>query len=307
MPRPRGRPASFLGAAEESLRRVLVCFIGLLLATSPFLLAQTASAPTPESTIKVQVKQVLVPVVVTDKRGHYVTDLKARDFEVAEDGVEQRIVDFRTSESGAEQLFQPVTLNSSQPAATSNSNKALRRTYLICLDTMNTSFTDFADVRNALLKLFKSSSIEDAAYGLLAIGRQTMIVQNLTKSPPDMLTMLGSKQFLKTIQSSESSNLARQEFDLTAMLNEYCEKCPCAGEASITTLTSGGSDQVCTAKWGSIEMWAGSRRKSAACWSAVSSASFGVWFTNSPCYPASALSSWSLMDSTCVRAAICSP
>jgi VWFA-related protein len=240
------------------LRLSVFGFLWLLLVADPFLFAQQTPVPAPQTTIKVRVNQVLVPVIVTDKRGHYVSGLRARDFEVTEDGVEQKIVDFLTSENGAERLFQPITLTSSPPAGTSNPNKALRRTYLICLDTMNTSFTDFADVRNALLKLFRSSSVDDAAYGLLSIGRQTMIVQNLTKSPADMLAMLDSKVFLKTIQNSESSNLARQEFDLTAMLNDYCEKCPCAGEGAITSRTSGGSGQVCTGKWGSIELWAGS-------------------------------------------------
>ncbi len=40
------------------------------------------------------VRQVLVPVVVTDKQGHHVTGLTQTDFKVFEDGVEQKITAF---------------------------------------------------------------------------------------------------------------------------------------------------------------------------------------------------------------------
>jgi hypothetical protein len=49
--------------------------------------AQAASQKTggnpgepPSVTIQASVREVLVPVVVTDKEGHYITDLKASDF-----------------------------------------------------------------------------------------------------------------------------------------------------------------------------------------------------------------------------------
>jgi tetratricopeptide (TPR) repeat protein len=53
------------------------------------------------TTIKVEVRQVLVPVVVTDKEGHHVTGLTAADFHVFEDGVEQKISGFSVENIGA--------------------------------------------------------------------------------------------------------------------------------------------------------------------------------------------------------------
>src|SRR5215469_8899199 len=47
-----------------------------------------------DSVIRVNVRQVLVPVVVTDKKGHSVGGLTPSDFQIAEDGVPQEIVAF---------------------------------------------------------------------------------------------------------------------------------------------------------------------------------------------------------------------
>src|SRR5580698_4135381 len=59
-----------------------------------------AASPASQSNlpvIRANVRQVLVPVVVTDQKGHYITGLKISDFQVLEDGAPQTIVGFGTS------------------------------------------------------------------------------------------------------------------------------------------------------------------------------------------------------------------
>ena len=55
------------------------------------------SAAAGDVTIKVDVRQVLVPVVVTDKEGRHVTGLTQADFKIFEDGLEQKITGSRVS------------------------------------------------------------------------------------------------------------------------------------------------------------------------------------------------------------------
>jgi VWFA-related protein len=45
----------------------------------------------PESSIKVQVNEVIVPVTVTDSKGRFVSDLEPKDFQIFEEGKEQNI------------------------------------------------------------------------------------------------------------------------------------------------------------------------------------------------------------------------
>src|ERR1035438_8084915 len=69
--------------------------------------AQEPAPSTQAPAIKVQVQQVLVPVVVTDRKGHFITDLKASDFQVFEDGTEQKLASFTTHEDATPDLLQP--------------------------------------------------------------------------------------------------------------------------------------------------------------------------------------------------------
>ena len=68
------------------------------------LLKTVETALAPESTIKVDVRQVLVPVVVKDREGHHMTGLSQADFKVFEDGVEQKITAFSVESSGVAQV-----------------------------------------------------------------------------------------------------------------------------------------------------------------------------------------------------------
>ena len=81
---------SIFGCDRKS-RVVVLALAGIAL--TGISIAQEPAPGTQAPAIKVQVQQVLVPVVVTDRKGHFITDLKASDFQVFEDGVEQSRVE----------------------------------------------------------------------------------------------------------------------------------------------------------------------------------------------------------------------
>jgi VWFA-related protein len=236
---------------------VIVC-----LGVSKALTAQDQTLPETAGKIRVEVRQVLVPVIVTDRKGHYVTGLKALDFEILEDGVPQKVVAFRTEEGGASSFFESsaTAVNPGGAAETSpaGANALPRRTYIVCLDTLNSAFENFSEVRDALRKFFKQEHGAASQYGLVVLGHQPAVIQDLTPDPAAMLAAIGRKDFNKSIQQSESRNLSQQEHELSSMLGDYCRNCPCAGAASAAGRTSTGSDRICSGKWGKIEMWTGS-------------------------------------------------
>jgi tetratricopeptide repeat protein len=108
-------------------------------------------------TIKVDVLQVLVPVVVRDKQGHHVSGLTQADFHVFEDGVAQKISSFTVENSGVGSEPPPAARTvtpPAPPAQTLPAPRVVRRTYLICIDSLNSKFSNIVHVRAALSKLF---------------------------------------------------------------------------------------------------------------------------------------------------------
>ena len=95
-----------------------------------FLLACAVALAQQEPTLRVDVRQVVVPVVVTDNKGHRVPGLRQADFRILEDGVPQDIASFSVDNPGA-----PI--------------KGPRHTYIFCIDTLHTSPANAARVRQA--------------------------------------------------------------------------------------------------------------------------------------------------------------
>lgn len=212
--------------------RLVSAVLGLIAAT---LVAwgQEPAPQEPSRTIKVEVKQVLVPVIVTDRRGHHVTGLAARDFRVFEEGVEQQIVAF-----GTEMLDAPTTLPAANSATPQPSAAAIpaapplpaappRRTYVVCLDALNSSFANFSRVREALGKLFQQERSTDSQYALLALGRSIVVVKYLTPRGEDILAAMRNKELDRAALQSETVNFAEQERQLGTMLDKYCNQCGC--------------------------------------------------------------------------------
>jgi len=160
-------------------------------------------------TIKVDVRQVLVPVVVTNKEGHHINGLTQADFRVFEDGVEQMITAF-----GSERADISAPANASAELSPSGATAqagpkplATRHAYVICVDTMHASFGNFVHVREALQKLFQQEQAGDSQYVVLGLGRSIEIVQNTTSDPAKVLQALASSTFRKTyLQSQKASS-----------------------------------------------------------------------------------------------------
>ena len=209
-------------------RSVLHCvFLVAGLMVAGMVGAQEPPASNQEPTIKIQVQQVLVPVMVTDRKGHSVTDLKASDFQVFEDGSEEKLSDFRTEQTGASELFEAGVPPQSRTGRSINlspaTGKSLPRfTYLIVVDTLYTSFEDFTYVRGALKELFEEEHDPESEYGLVALGRTNLVLQDFTRDPEAVLAALGNKQTTKAILSSEASHLLAQEIQFLQDFGHWC-------------------------------------------------------------------------------------
>ncbi|MGA2116554.1 MAG: VWA domain-containing protein [Bryobacteraceae bacterium] len=182
------------------------------------------------------VKEVLVPVIVTDPKGHHVGNLKRSDFKVSEDGVPQEIVSFRTTvdASASETVPAPGAAAiapagnplkpSPRPAPRSS---AVRRSYLICIDTLHSSFASFGRVRDALLKSLRQEQGTDTQYALMALGRDLTVVKDSTTDVAAIEAAIGSKGFAKVFQTSEAASTGIAIRDFRGLMQDYCSACAC--------------------------------------------------------------------------------
>ena len=176
-----------------------------------------------QTTIRVEVRQVLVPVIVTDKAGHHITGLKQPDFRVFEDGVEQKITAF-SSETTESLLVQSEASQQAHVRA-SQTVKPVQRTYVICLDTLHSAFENMGRLREALINLFRRERVGDSQYVLVAVGSSTKILQNTTSDPSLVLRSLEGPEFPKHVLDSRRNALEADVRQFRRTLDEVRTLC----------------------------------------------------------------------------------
>jgi VWFA-related protein len=124
-----------------------------------FLLASAFSQENPDTTIRITVNLVQVDAVVTDAKNRQVTDLKASDFEIRQDGKPQKITHFSYISTLPAPAVAPITTpqpkNSAAPPPTpvrALRPGQVRRTIAMVVDDLGLSFESMAQVRSALKK-----------------------------------------------------------------------------------------------------------------------------------------------------------
>jgi VWFA-related protein len=164
--------------------RQLSALLGLfaMLSGQNLILAQQISdAQVPPPTIRVTTHMVVVDVVVTDKEGKPVTDLKAQDFKIEENGKSQKIAVFsapgeRTAPSAAPLL---PGIYSNRPEYRTPPQSVS----VILLDAVNTSFKDQAYARSQMLKYLKQQFQPNQRMAIFTLTDSLRELQDFTSDP----------------------------------------------------------------------------------------------------------------------------
>ena len=145
---------------------IAACIFISALACTLTIGAVARQTPSQEGVIRINVNLVQVDAVVTDSKGKPVTDLKAADFEVLQDGKPQKISNFAfinvTEHSAVFTPRAPVAQSRNAPSAPPPPPIALRpdqirRTIAIVVDDLGLSFDSMVRVREAAKKWVNTS------------------------------------------------------------------------------------------------------------------------------------------------------
>jgi VWFA-related protein len=158
------------------LRR-LFSLIPLLLATLP-LLAQQPASPLPagnEEPLRVATRIVVLDVVVTDKKGNVVNDLKPEDFTIVEDTVPQTIRSFEPPSAH----FIPEQTKVAEVKSMDDVQKKMPNApiTILVLDELNTKFEDMSYARYTLQKYLKSQPAKLAQPTSMTVATNTHFIQ----------------------------------------------------------------------------------------------------------------------------------
>lgn len=126
--------------------------------------SDSGQAAPSNAVIRTESRMVLVDSVVTDKKGHYVTDLAQGDFKVFEDNKEQTIASFSSGADAATQA-------------------AGQKHYLILFfDNSSMEMADQLNARNTAAKFVENNSGPDRMMAVVNFGGSLVIRQNFTAS-----------------------------------------------------------------------------------------------------------------------------
>jgi VWFA-related protein len=187
-----------------------------------------------DATIRVDVQQVLVPVVVTDKKGHHVSGLHAPDFRIFEDGVQQQIAAFSSETAAGVDDIGALSKPASGGVAPAQgaAQTGPRHTFVICIDTLHASPANAARTRAALENLFEKEKASGAQYVLIGIGRQLQVLQAATTNPLAILLKIRGPAFQSAMGGLDASALAAQLQNIRSRMDEFCKRCACGMRSS---------------------------------------------------------------------------
>ncbi len=142
--------------------------------------AQVASEPA--AVLKVTTRLVVVDVIATDRKGLPLTDLKAEDFSLQEEGTEQKVRVFSFQQpSQTETLTAPVKLPANM-VSNIPTYQASKTMCVLLLDGLNTDLISQKYVRQEMIKFLEKLPAGQPV-AVYALGAKLRLLQDFTTDP----------------------------------------------------------------------------------------------------------------------------
>jgi VWFA-related protein len=208
------------------------------------LLTLTAQGQTPQKTqddedvIKVKSNLVNIDVIVKDKKGKYISDLKAEDFTITENGATQKIEFFDAPLSKTDTTSKSeavVAAGSTAPPVTAPPVTAPRNYVSLVLDSQTTDITNLKPVREGAMKYIREQITDTDAVAILSVTNGLRMVQPFTQDKAKLISSLESFGISANSGSFEQKELAEN----IASTREFLTNSPGGPTTSITTNAAG--------------------------------------------------------------------
>ena len=206
----------------------------LFVAVVVVLLATPCAAQ--DDVVRVKSNLVNIDVLVKDKKGKYIADLKAEDFTIFENGVQQKVEFFEAPLVGVNNRTSTAAKGGVQPdAATALPATAITRNYVtLVLDSQSTDVTNLKQVREGMIRYAREQINEGDAVALLRVTNGLQLLQPFTHDKAKLIAVLDGLG-----SGADSKNFERQ--DIADNITRLRGESQVANESPGTVIQSPGA------------------------------------------------------------------
>lgn len=178
-----------------------------------------------DETVQLETRLVTLDVIVKDKKGKYVTNLKAEDFSVFEEGVAQKVEFFSPPLGGGNDASQPKSVDPVPPGA---SDSGPANIISLVLDGATTDLANFKQAQEGILKYLRERIADTDMVALFGIANDLQLLHPFTRDKAKLIAAVKKGAALPI----SNTNLGRgQSADGIAETRATLEKLGEAGAA----------------------------------------------------------------------------
>jgi VWFA-related protein len=168
-----------------------------------------------EDVIKINSNLVSLDVIVKDKKGKAITDLKPEDFTVLENGVPQKIQFFDSTLTSGNEAAQPTTAIGSTEPKPQTPTGFPRNIIALVLDGQSTEAANLKHVREGMMKYIRERISDSDSVALFSISAGLQLLQPFTQDKAKLIAAVEKAYDSSTVsKTSEARGLSE---DIRAM------------------------------------------------------------------------------------------
>jgi VWFA-related protein len=184
--------------------------------------SQDGKQKSQDEVVSLKAHLVNIDVMVKDKKGKYITDLKAEDFTVVENGAQQKVEFFDPPLAGPlpARGIESGKTNSDAQVNSFTANGGLRNIISLVLDGQTTDLTNLKPVREGTLKYIRERIADTDTVAVFGVSNGLRLLQPFTQDKAKLIQAVERAYTLTaTNRNSERNDNAEQVSRLRDELN----------------------------------------------------------------------------------------